>query len=58
MIEIKKDTLYSQKDLEKVLNINNNHASRIMQSVPRYKLKRPYLAYGKDILEYLQKNLE
>lgn len=47
---------YSQKDLQKLLRINNNHAFAIMKNVPRYEETRPYLARGTHILEYMDKN--
>lgn len=55
MVKIERDAFYSQKDLQKLLRINNNHASEIMKSVPRYGT-RPLLARGTYILEYMDKN--
>lgn len=56
MVKIERDTFYSAKDLQKILGINNNHASEIMKNVPRYEETRPYLARGTHILEYMDKN--
>lgn len=56
MVKIERDTFYSAKDLQKVLGINNNHASEIMKNVPRYEATRPFLVRGTYVLEYIDKN--
>lgn len=56
MVKIERDALYSAKDLKEILGINNNHASEIMKSVPRYEGTRPFLTRGTHILEYIDEN--